>query len=251
MNILICNDDGVHAEGLKVLYKRLKELGKVTVVAPLTEQSATGQSITLNNPLRLEKIRDDFYGVSGYPSDCVIMALTYICKERPDVVISGINRGANLGQDIYYSGTVSAARQAVFDGIPGISVSTVLDSSPHTFKNINYQTAANYIFKILKSEITKKIPPLHLLNINVPNLSEEEIKGKELTELGIRYYDNKVVKRLDNRGNEYFWILGGLKGHCSSLGSDCNTIDKGKISVSLLNLFHKKTEMPLEWEKIL
>src|SRR4051794_12113483 len=129
MRILISNDDGIHAPGLQHLYRELKKLGKVWVVAPIDEKSTTGHSLTLHKPLRIVPVSKDFYGVSGSPADCVYLGIRQIIKAMPDIVVSGPNRGANLGQDVYYSGTVSAAREACIMGIPSLAVSLAVDYS--------------------------------------------------------------------------------------------------------------------------
>lgn len=242
MNILLCNDDGVYAEGIQALYDALKDIANVTVVAPLQERSTTGHTLTLDQPLRLEKVKDNFYGLSGFPADCALMGIAHVLKEKPDLVISGINRGANLGQDIYYSGTVAAAREAAFRGIAAISVSTDIDYFAHHKDNIHYKSAANFVRELVLMGIHKYMGKYDLININVPDLPEHEIVGHEITALGFRYYSEEIKERRDFKDRPYFWIGGVYKGHCQTDGSDCNAVDKGKISITPLNFSVNPTE---------
>lgn len=242
MRILLCNDDGVYAPGINVLYEALKDVAEVTVVAPLQERSTTGHTLTLDQPLRLQEIKENIYGLSGYPADCSLMGIAHILKERPDLVISGINRGANLGQDIYYSGTVAAAREAAFRGVPAIAVSTDIDYFTEHKNDIHYQTAAQFIKDMILLGVHKSMGANDLLNINVPDLPLEKITGYEMTKLGFRYYSEEIKERRDFKDKAYFWIGGVYKGHCNSDGSDCNAVDKGKISITPLNFSVNPTD---------
>ncbi len=253
MRILISNDDGVHAPGINTLYKTLAKEHEVFVVAPLEERSTTGHTLSLDNPLRVVKIEKDadVYACSGFPADCTLMGIAHLMQDRPDLIVSGINRGANLGQDVYYSGTMAAAREAAFRDIPAIAVSTVCDFSGSPEHPIYFSTAANFILRLLREDILPLIPPLHVLNVNVPDVKESEIKGHKLTELGMRYYSEEIAPRRDFRGREYFWIGGVYKGHCETLGSDCVAVDAKYISVSLLNLLGKNAEKLEEWNELI
>lgn len=251
MRILISNDDGVHAPGIQSLNSKLSEKFNTVVVAPLEERSTTGHTMTLDSPLRLVEIDKNIFGCSGYPADCAVMGYSYVMKdERPDIVISGINRGANLGQDVYYSGTVAAAREGVFRGVPGIAVSLVVD-----FENPDehhyYESASKFIEFILESNVLDKISPFTVLNINVPNLPYEKIKGVKYSELGFRDYGEYVEKRYDFRNRPYFWIGGSYRGHSNDLNSDCSAVDEGFISISLLNLVGNIAEKEHNLEEIL
>src|SRR3984957_2133113 len=151
MRILVSNDDGVHAEGIRILAKELEQLGDVWVVAPLEEKSTTGHSLTIHKPLRIHHLDNGFYGVSGSPADCVYIGIREIMKGMPDLVVSGINRGANLGQDIYYSGTVSAAREACILGIPSMAVSLCVDfAKPKLDSQMHYDSAAKLAVQVLR-----------------------------------------------------------------------------------------------------
>lgn len=250
MKIMLCNDDGVHADGIRVLYETLCDIADVTVVAPSEERSATGQTLTLDHPVRIEEVKKDFYSVTGFPADAALLGLIEVMDKKPDLVISGINRGANLGQDIYYSGTVAAARQATFQKVPAIAISTVIDNKPHDYSEIKYQTAANYIKTFLQEGLHQHIDPLSLLNINVPDLPEDEIKGVDITTLGFRQYSEEVEKRYDSRNREYFWIGGRFVGHSTEPGTDCYAIDNSRISINPLNLIADSTDLLLKWREI-
>lgn len=245
LKILISNDDGHFAPGIHALYRELKKVADVTMVAPLEERSTTGHTLTLDAPLRLVKIEDNIFGCSGYPADCVYLGLEALFKdEKPDIVISGINRGANLGQDVYYSGTVAAAREAVVHGIPAIAVSTVVDYILLKDKNklIHFETAARIIKSLVERNIHLEIPPRHLLNINVPDLPYEEIKALSMADIGFRNYSTDVDKRRNPRGQDYYWIGGVYNGFEDREGTDCSITAQAKASVSLLNIFHQSSD---------
>jgi 5'-nucleotidase len=230
MRVLLANDDGVHASGIRSLYKELSPTFETFVIAPLEERSTTGHSLSLDKPLRLEKLEHNIYGCSGFPGDCVLMGLGYVLKDqRPDVVVSGINRGANLGQDLYYSGTIAAAREAVFHKVPAIGVSLVLDS---LLDEHHYDSAATFIKWCLELELHKKCPALTLVNINVPNIPLNQIKGCKLTEIGFRQYSEEIHARMDARGREYFWIAGIHQGYNENLKSDSQAVSDGYIAIT-------------------
>lgn len=230
MNVLISNDDGVLAPGINSLYEQIKVVANATVVAPLTERSTTGHSLSLDHPLRVQKINDQIYGCSGFPADCVLMGLGHLCREqRPSLVVSGINRGANLGQDIYYSGTVAAAREAAFHGVKSIAVSLVIN---HHNDEAHYATASKFIQRLIKDDITTMIPDLCVVNINVPNLPADKIKGVKLTTIGFKDYAEDICARVDSRERDYFWITGTYRGFREVNGTDCEACESGYISVT-------------------
>lgn len=238
MKILLSNDDGVHAAGLKILYDELKKLGTVKVVAPLEEKSTTGHSLTLHKPLRIIPMANkDFFGVNGSPADCIYLGLKEVMSSAPDIVVSGINRGANLGQDVYYSGTVSAAREACILGIPSFAVSLDVD-----FKNrkpeskLNFKTAAKMAVKIIKEYQKKKFPKYTLLNINVPDTPMAKIKGVVPARQGFRHYSGAVVKRVDHRGKDYYWVGGQYHGFEKEQDTDCAKVDEGFVTITPLKL---------------
>jgi 5'-nucleotidase len=237
MRILISNDDGVYSWGLRVLHNHLKKLGTTWVVAPLEEKSTTGHSLTIHKPLRVNRLENGFYGVSGSPADCVYIGLREVIKGMPDVVISGINRGGNLGQDVYYSGTVSAAREACILGLPAISVSVDIDfRKKKEEKEIHFETAAKAIVQLLKTVSLKTIPKHTLLNVNVPDVAPNKVKGFSAVRQGFRFYSGTVIKRVDHRGRTYFWIGGQYKGYHSQQGTDCDAVARKYISVTPIRL---------------
>ena len=253
MKILISNDDGVYAPGIKSLYRHLGEEHSTFVVAPLEERSTTGHTLSLDNPLRVVEIdkEADIYGCSGYPADCTLMGFGHLMKDRPDLIVSGINRGANLGQDIYYSGTVAAAREGVFHGIPAIAVSSVCDFSKGPEHPIFFDTAAKFIQELLRKNILELIAPFHLINVNVPDVSYEDIQGVKITELGLRKYSEEITERKDFRGRSYYWVGGVYKGFEGDDKSDCFTVDKDIISVSVLNLLGGASEKIDKWQELM
>jgi 5'-nucleotidase len=237
MKILLSNDDGVHAPGLKILYHELKKLGTVKVVAPLEEKSTTGHSLTLHKPLRLIPMEKDFYGVSGSPADCVYVGLKQVLKSKPDLVISGINRGANLGQDVYYSGTVSAAREGCILGIPSFAVSLDIDYKKRKSENkLHYDTAAKMAVKIVREYMERGFPKFTLLNINVPDLPMNRVKGIVPARQGYRNYGSAVLRRTDHRGKDYFWVGGNYSGYEPDPETDCHFVDRGFATITPLKL---------------
>lgn len=237
LKILISNDDGVHAWGLSVLAKHLKKLGQVWVVAPLQEKSTTGHSLTIHKPLRVNRLENGFYGVSGSPADCVYIGIREVIKGMPDLVVSGINRGGNLGQDIYYSGTVSAAREACILGLPAIAVSCDIDPRKRKEeKEVHFDTAGKAIVKLLKEIPYTSIPKHTLLNVNVPDVPANQIKGFAPARQGFRYYSGTVLRRVDHRGRPYFWIGGQYKGYYNQEGTDCFAVAKHYVSVTPVRL---------------
>jgi 5'-nucleotidase len=252
MRILISNDDGVHAPGIKILAEELRSIADVWVVAPLEERSTTGHTLTLDHPIRLVELEKQVYGCSGYPADCALMGMAEVMRDKkPDLVIGGINRGANLGQDVFYSGTVAVAREASFRNIPSIAVSTVLDFQNFDAGDSHYITAAKFIKKIVIRGVHTHLPSLHLLNINVPNLSEEDIEGHALTTLGFQKYSEDIQKRQDFRGRDYFWIGGIYKGHSPWASSDGEAISAKRISITPINLLNLTPDKEVDWHRVL
>jgi len=235
MNILITNDDGINAIGIRRIAEKLKMLGKVTVIAPDRERSATGHAITMHQPLRVEKVRtysEDIcaWSISGTPSDCVKIGIESILTEEPDVIVSGINNGPNLGTDVIYSGTVSAAIEGAIHGIPSIAVSAAGRKS-----EINYDAATEYSNELVKLTFKHCKNKNLIFNINVPSVSKESIKGIRLTELGIRKYKNTFIKREDPLGKNYYWLAGNLIEIQNNEESDVSAIENGFISITPLH----------------
>jgi len=209
--ILITNDDGYESLGLHALVKAMKPLGQVTVVAPSLEKSACGHSLTLTRPLRFISIDDDFYKLDdGTPTDCIFLALhkLYEENERPDIVISGINKGANMGEDITYSGTASAAMEAVLQGIPAIAISQVCAGQCENIDTLGYDLAVETITALVRRVLTEgsPLPERKFLNVNIPPIHSSDCKGLRITRTGNRYYGNDAHVHRNPRGLEYYWI---------------------------------------------
>jgi len=244
LTILVSNDDSVHAPGIHILAKELKKLGKVFVVAPLEEKSTTGHSLTIHKPLRilpLHNLGKDVHGVSGSPADCVYLGIREVLGGRmPDIVVSGINRGANLGQDVYYSGTVSAAREACILGLPALAVSLDVEfAKALPEKDLHYATAAKMTVQVIRklmqhSEL--KMPHHTLLNLNVPDLPLKKVRGIHLARQGFRYYTGSVLRRRDHRGKDYYWLGGTYEGFREDMGSDCHSVADGYAALTPLKL---------------
>jgi 5'-nucleotidase len=250
MKILISNDDGVHAEGIRVLAREFSRDHDCVTVAPERERSTTGHSLTLHKPLRLRRWDKNVYSVSGGPADCVLLALNEVYKgKRPDLVLSGINRGANLGQDVFYSGTASAAREAANQGIPSVAVSLSLDFAKAGARE-HFAAAAKGLRRVLnralplfagKGKASWKEGLAHwrpglMLNVNVPNLPLGKIKGIAVATQGHRLYGTNLLKRTDFRGRPYFWIGGTYQGFRDIKESDCWYVDRGYIALTPLEL---------------
>lgn len=254
MKILISNDDGVYAPGINVLNKKLSDNFDTYVVAPLEERSTTGHTLSLDNPLRVVEVNKEknIYGCSGFPADCTIMGFGKLMPERPQVVVSGINRGANLAQDVYYSGTMAAAREGVFHGIPGIAISLDCGFQHHEEEELHFGTAANFLNTVLsKKSFLSLFQPNQVLNINVPNLPESQIKGIQLTQLGFRRYSEDITCRQDFRGRDYYWIGGIYEGFVGEEKTDCFAVEKGFISVTVLNLLGHASDEIVQWQKFI
>jgi 5'-nucleotidase len=228
MKLLITNDDGVSSEGLRTLATRMKALGEVYVVAPDRERSAAAHSLTLHRPLRVEEVAPGVYAADGTPVDCVNLAVYGILKGHPDLVISGINNGPNLGEDLVYSGTVSAAFEATFLGIPAFAISLAAR------EGFRYQAAANFALKVAAYIMQKGLPKDTFLNINVPNVEEDEILSYKITHQGKRVFEDAIVEKLDPRGKKYYWIGGGDQGFQEIAGTDFHAIANRYISITPL-----------------
>ncbi|MEY3213479.1 MAG: nucleoside-3/5-monophosphate phosphatase and short-chain exopolyphosphatase SurE [Pseudomonadota bacterium] len=229
--ILISNDDGVHAYGLPPLIEALTPLGEVWVVAPESEQSAQSHALTMHKPLRVRRRGERFFGVSGTPADCVYMALNKLMPERPDIVVSGINRGGNIGNDILYSGTVAAAMEACLVGIPAIAISLHVDWEVHASKH-HWGTAAALAARLVGQVRIHGLLPRTLLNVNVPDVPPEALKRVAATSMGVRRYENKVDERVDPRGQRYYWLGGAHERFDPIPDSDGQAIERGYASVT-------------------
>ena len=232
MKILVSNDDGVYTEGLWVLARELREIAEVTVVAPDRDQSGAGTSVTLRQPLRMIEIKSPLDGVAAYsvegtPADSVILALRLVFKDEVDLVVSGINEGPNLGDDVYISGTVGAALQGFFYGIPAIAFSIA------AFGSLHFDVTAR-LAKLLAGEIVgKAVSRRMLLNVNLPNLPLEKIEGIEITRLGERTYADRIEPGHDGK-RQYHWIMRGRSEWKSNAGTDIRALEQNRVSITPL-----------------
>src|SRR6185436_18604286 len=230
MIILLSNDDGIQSEGLIALENSLRNAGEIFTVAPDRAQSSMSHALTLHRPLRVQELTPRRLAVDGTPVDCVKLALTGLLPVRPDLVISGINKGPNLGDDIIYSGTVSAAIEGALLGIPAIAVSLV------SFKDFDFRAAAEFTATLVQRIAEREIPPKTLLNVNVPSLPKEDLKGWRVTRMGKRHYSETIVERVDPRGGKYYWIGGDDLGFANDDGTDCQAVHDRYISVTPLQV---------------
>lgn len=229
--ILISNDDGINSEGIHKLREALNGLGEVYVVAPDRDQSAVSHSLSLFRPLRLDQISEFVYSVDGTPTDCINLAINGILRDKkPDLVVSGINKGENLGDDITYSGTVSAAMEGTLLGIPSIAISLVGRG------DFNFDHALEHAQSISKYVLEKGLPKDTLLNVNIPNIPPNEHKGIMITRQGKRLYDEPIVEKVDPRGKKYYWIGGDELGYVHIERSDIVAVNEGYISVTPITL---------------
>jgi len=223
--LLVTNDDGIHAAGLAALAQALDDLGDVYVLAPEREQSACGHALTLHRPLRIETVRERWYAVNGTPSDCVNLGVLGFLPERPVLIASGVNHGTNLGDDVTYSGTVSAAMEGILLGVPSIAVSLVPGG--------DFAEAGRAARLVAARVLVEGLPAKTLLNVNVP---AEPPRGIRVTRLGHRVYSGKIVEQIDPRGRTHYWIGGGEPSWDLLEGSDMATINEGFVSVTPLHL---------------
>ena len=237
-NILVTNDDGVLAPGLLALAQEMRHLGKVTILAPDRNWSGGGHVKTLDRALRVREFHledgSQAFGSDGAPSDCVALATLGYFKEQFDLVVSGINVGANLGHDVTYSGTVTAAMEAVIAGVPGVAVS--LEVPEGFVGTIDFQPAAYAARVAVQNVVANGLPAETLLNVNVPFLKAEEIRGFRITRQGLRVYHSRLDERTDPRGRPYYWIGGDAPTGVSESGTDVGALADGFISVTPLQL---------------
>lgn len=225
--ILVTNDDGIYSEGIKLLAQSLGEVGEVVVVAPDREQSTTGHSLTLHRPLRMRKMEENWYAVDGTPTDCVNLAVLGLLKENPpDLVASGINFGTNLGDDVTYSGTVSATFEGTLLGIPSVAFSQEVG------EHFSFVNAARFARELVGLLLSESIPRDLLLNVNVP---AGEIRGVQFARLGRRIYRQSVIEKVDPRGRKYYWIAGTPEWSVDE-GTDYAALHAGKIAITPLHL---------------
>ncbi|PIY17785.1 MAG: 5'/3'-nucleotidase SurE, partial [Elusimicrobia bacterium CG_4_10_14_3_um_filter_49_12_50_7] len=232
MNILVTNDDGILSEGSLPLLDALSEFGTVAAVLPDRMRSACSHSISLHNALRLRKIRKGVYVSDGTPVDCVRLGILRVFKDDVDFVISGINAGPNMGDDLNYSGTVAAAREAAFMGVKSAAVSLVLK------KRHDFSAATEILKKIFPTLVKTKLSKGAFFNINIPDVAPEKIRGVKIVKQGKRIYDRAATERIDPRGDNYYWLAGGKLSGFMLKGTDIEALENNYISVMPVTLDH-------------
>jgi len=229
--ILLSNDDGIHSEGLICLKEGLQKEHDVYIVAPEKERTCIGHAVTIHKPLRIKEISKDTYTTNGTPADCILLAVHKILPKRPDLIISGINKGPNMGQDVNYSGTVAAAKEGAFLGIPSMAVSIAAR------EGFYFNDAVLSIKRIISLADNRAIPYGEIfLNINIPNMPYNRIKGFMVTRLGKRLYNDIIIERTDPRGKKYYWIGGNGDRYEDMEGTDFSAIAHGFVSITPLVL---------------
>ncbi len=228
MRILISNDDGLWAEGIHALADELKLLGEVYLVAPDRNRSGASNSLTLDTPLRIQTHTANQVSVQGTPTDCVHLALNSLLDFKPDLVVAGINHGANLGDDVLYSGTVAAATEGHFLDVPSMAVSLV--------GKTHFKTAARVAREVIERMLVAPVPDKRLLNINVPDCDYDELKGWQITRLGARHRAEAMIKDVDPRGHDIYWL--GPPGPCQDAGpgTDFYALEQKKVSITPLQV---------------
>ena len=227
MRVLVSNDDGVDAPGILVLARHLAEVGEVVVVAPDRDRSGSSNSLTLDKPIRVKQLEENRYSVAGTPTDCVHLALSGLLEIEPDIVVSGINSAANLGDDVIYSGTVSAAMEGRFLGLPAIAVSLV--TTDH--KGIHYESAAMAVLLLMRKLLVDPLPADTILNINVPDRPWAQINGFSVSRLGRRHRAAGCIEQRDPRGRPMYWIGPPGEAEDAGPGTDFHAVRDGYVSI--------------------
>jgi 5'-nucleotidase len=230
MNILLSNDDGWRADGLRALEAALDGLGRLTVIAPDRNRSAASNSLTIETPVRIVERDGHRYAVNGTPTDCVHLAISGFLPEPQELVVSGINDGANLGDDVLYSGTVAAAMEGRFLGRSGLAISLVHDQNPTR----HFETAGRVARELVTRLIRSPLQPVSLLNVNVPNVPYEELRGTRVTRLGVRHRAQPIVQGADPRGRPVYWVGAPGEGQDAGPGTDFHAVEHGFVSVTPL-----------------
>ncbi len=248
IKILVTNDDGIASPGLHALARAMRPLGQVWVVAPDRERTAAGHALTLHKPLRVTRVEPRVFSVSGTPTDCVNLAIKKLLRGTPALVVSGINRGVNLGDDVTYSGTVSAALEGTIMGIPSIAVSQEVD---RTFR---HDTAALYAARVARAVLRYGLPAETLLNVNVPDRPRKKIAGVRVTALSRRRFDEPIIEKTDPHGRKYYWIAGTRISWSRKDQSDHDMLTRGFVTITPIHLdvtHHAALEQLREWEGLL
>lgn len=230
--ILVTNDDGIYSAGLASLHNTLKELADVYVVAPDRERSAAGHSLTIHKPLKVERLKERVYSVNGTPTDCVAVGVEKILPEKPGLIVSGINNGPNLGDDITYSGTVSAAIEGTILNIPSFAISLAIEGGSTPY----FETAAEIAVRVAAFIMEKSLPYDTLLNVNVPNRQSKDIAGLKFTRQGKRIYDGAIQETYSPWGEKYYWIGGGQPYWEHGEDTDVSAVMDGCVSITPIHL---------------
>ncbi len=243
------NDDGVLSEGLMALFEAMKGVAEAVIVAPDRERSATSHSLTMHRPLRVTEVKENIYAINGTPTDCVTLGIGKILKRPPDLVASGINKGGNLGDDITYSGTVSAAIEGTILGVPSFAISMLWEDGGFYF-----DTAAEFAKKIARNILDNGLPRDTLLNVNVPNKELRFIEGVKFTKQGKRVYCNSIQETYDPWGKKHYWIGGGSPSWEEDEKTDFLAVESGYISVTPLHLdltnYDALNNIKNEWKEL-
>lgn len=230
MKILVTNDDGVTSPGLQALTEAMRALGDVWVVAPDRERNAIGHALTLHKPLRITEVGKQVFSINGTPTDCVNLAIKKLLRGQPALVVSGINRGVNLGDDVTYSGTVSAALEGTIMGVPSIAVS---QEGRETFR---FRVAAVYAVRVAKAVLRDGLPEETLLNVNVPDRPPASIAGVRITSLSRRRFEDPIIEKVDPHGRKYYWIAGTRVTRDRRKDSDHEAVRRGMVSITPIHL---------------
>ena len=230
MRILVTNDDGIHSPGIAALAKALAAIGEVWVVAPDRERTAVAHAVTLHKPLRLHQLGRRMYAVNGTPVDCVNLALVKVMPTPPAIIVSGINKGVNLGDDVMYSGTVSAAMEGTILGIPSVAV------SQEGLDKFRFDVGASYAARVARLVLAHGLPEETLVNVNIPNRPRREIRGVRVTCLSRRRFHNPIIEKLDPHGRKYYWIAGERISWSRSKDADHEALEEGFVSITPIHL---------------
>mgnify|MGYP000085449122 FL=1 len=230
VRVLISNDDGVYAKGLAILAKTLADIAHVDVVAPDRNRSGASNSLSLNTPLHIKNLENGMVSVEGTPTDCVHLAITGLLSELPDMIVTGINEGSNMGDDVWYSGTVAAAMEGRFLGLPALAMSLTGEKFMH------FETAAKVARSLMEHILADQLPPSTILNVNVPDVPYHELAGYEVTRLGTRHRAEPTIRQIDPRGHPIYWV--GPAGAQQDAGpcTDCYAISRNAVSITPLRV---------------
>ncbi len=247
MRILVTNDDGIHSPGLTALAKALSKVGEIWVVAPDRERTAAAHAVTLHKPLRVQQCGTRVYAVSGTPVDCVNLAVLKVMPAPPDLLVSGINKGVNLGDDVLYSGTVSAAMEGTILGVPSMAVSQ--EGQEH----FHFDAGARYAVRIARLILKEGLPDETLVNLNIPNRPFKSITGVRITCLSRRRFDNPIIEKIDPHGRTYYWIAGTRISWSRSKDADHEALEQGAVSLTPIHLDttnHEVLDRFRKWETV-